>query len=280
MTAALAALREPTFVLGSVVLLGLLALAVIGPWIAPYDPVQTVASLGLSGPSPGHWMGTDQLGRDILSRVIFGARISMVVAVSAVGVSSAIGTVLGLVTGYLRGWTDSVLMRLMDILLAFPGLILALVAVAVLGPGVVSVIIAVGVAGAPTFARITRGSVLSVAQEDYVLAASAVGAHASRVMFRHILPNVVGPIAVLATLNLAGAVLATASLSFLGVGVQPPTAEWGEMVNEGRNVLVRGWWVSGFPSLMILLFVLAVNLAGEVLREQLDATLRMRTSRT
>jgi len=271
-------LREPMFALGAAILVLLVCLAVFAPSIAPYDPAATNARVGLQSPSRAHLMGTDQLGRDILSRIAHGARLSMVVAVAAVGISMVIGTLLGLVTGYRRGLVDDLVMRLLEIQLAFPGLVLALVFAAVLGPGIRSVIVAVGIAGVPTFARVTRGAVMSVAAEDYVAAARSVGCRTGRILFRHVLPNVAGPIMILGTLYLAFAVLTAATLSFLGVGVRPPLAEWGAMVNEGRNVLVTGWWVSLFPSLMIVLFVLAVNLVGDVLRDRLDATLRSRSA--
>ena len=271
-------LREPMFALGAAILILLVGLAVFAPSIASYDPAATNARVGLQSPSRAHLMGTDQLGRDILSRIAHGARLSMVVAVAAVGISMVIGTLLGLVTGYRRGLVDDLVMRLLEIQLAFPGLVLALVFAAVLGPGIRSVIVAVGIAGVPTFARVTRGAVMSVAAEDYVAAARSVGCRTGRILFRHVLPNVAGPIMILGTLYLAFAVLTAATLSFLGVGVRPPLAEWGAMVNEGRNVLVTGWWVSLFPSLMIVLFVLAVNLVGDVLRDRLDATLRSRSA--
>lgn len=267
-------LREPMFALGVAILVLLVCLALFAPWIAPYDPATTDARIGLSSPSRGHLMGTDQLGRDIFSRVAHGARLSMIVAVAAVVISVVVGTLLGLVTGYVRGLVDELVMRLIEIQLAFPGLVLALVFAAVLGPGVRSVIIAVGIAGVPTFARVTRGAVMSVAAEDYVTAARALGCGTTRIMFRHTLPNIAGPVLILGTLYLAFAVLTAATLSFLGVGVRPPVAEWGAMVNEGRNVLVTGWWVSLFPSVMIVVFVLAVNLVGDVLRDRLDPALR------
>jgi peptide/nickel transport system permease protein len=271
-------LREPTFAIGVGILALLVTMAVFAPVVAPYSPSATDPQTALSGPSGSHWMGTDQLGRDIFSRIAYGARLSMLVSISAVSISVLTGTLIGLLTGYLRGLTDGIVMRLMDVMLAFPGLILALVFAAVLGPGITSVIIAVGIAGVPTFARVTRGAVMGVAAEDYVLAARSVGCGTRRIMFRHVLPNVAGPILILGTLYLAFAVLTAAALSFLGVGVRPPTAEWGAMVNEGRNVIVAGWWVSLFPSLMVVLYVLAVNLVGDVLRDRLDATLRSRSA--
>ena len=270
--------RDPMFVLGAAILMVLLVLALAAPWIVPYNPSATNTDIGLSAPSLAHLMGTDQLGRDILSRVIYGARLSILVSVAAVTISVTLGTVLGIVCGYLQGSVDGVVMRAMEILLTFPGLVLALVFAAVLGPGVGSVIIAVGIAGVPTFARVTRGAAMSITAEDYVVAARSLGCRTVRVIFRHVLPSVAGPIMILGTLYLAFAVLTASTLSFLGVGVRPPVAEWGAMVNEGRNVLVAGWWVSLFPSLMIMLFVLSVNLVGDVLRDRLDATLRSKSA--
>lgn len=271
-------LHNPSFAIGFFILLVLACLAVFAPLIAPFNPLATNANAVLSPPSAAHLMGTDEFGRDMLSRVIFGSRLSIFVAICAVLISSVIGSLLGLFSGFLRGVVDTIVMRSMDILLAFPGLILALICAAILGTGVRSVIIAVGVAGVPTFARVTRGAVLSVAAEDYILAARSLGARKRRIMFRHVFPNVAGPILILATLYLAYAILTAAALSFLGVGVQPPTAEWGAMVNDGRAVLSQAWWVSVFPGLMILLFVLGVNLIGEVLRDRFDVTLRARSS--
>jgi peptide/nickel transport system permease protein len=270
--------RDPMFAGGVAILALLLGLALAAPWIAPYDPVATDSDVGLSAPSLAHLMGTDQLGRDILSRVIYGARLSILVSVAAVAISVGLGTVLGIVCGYLQGTVDAMVMRAMEILLAFPGLVLALVFAAVLGPGVRSVIIAVGIAGVPTFARVTRGAAMSITAEDYVVAARSLGCRTVRVIFRHVLPSIAGPILILGTLYLAFAILTASTLSFLGVGVRPPIAEWGAMVNEGRNVLIAGWWVSFFPSLMIVLFVLSVNLVGDVLRDRLDATLRSRSA--
>lgn len=269
-------LRDPLFCLGVVILAVLFAMMAFAPWIAPYNPAQTNARFGLRPPAFDHLMGTDQFGRDIFSRVVFGARLSMLLSFAAVAISLSFGVALGLVAGFFRGPIGGLIMRCMDVLLAFPGLTLVLVFAAVFGSGMGNVIVAVGIAGTPTFARVTAGSVMSVAQEDYVQAAVSLGARPAWVIVRHILPNIAGPILILATLYLAFAIQAAAALSFLGIGVRPPTAEWGAMVNDGRRVFMSGWWVSLFPGLMIMLFILAANLVGDVLRDKLDATQRAR----
>ena len=243
--------------------------------LAPYDPIAQNSAVGLSPPSLAHLMGTDEFGRDILSRVIFGARISLLVAIGAVAISATLGTLFGLLAGYLQGKSDMVIMRPMDVLLAFPGLLLALALSAILGTGLNAVIIAVGIAGIPNFARIVRGAVMNVRENEYILAAHAIGAPTPRLLGRHVLPNVAAPIIVMTTLYVAFAVLTASSLSFLGVGVQPPTPEWGAMTNAGRHILRVGWWVSTFPGLMIMLLVLGVNLIGDGLRDALDPNLRV-----
>jgi peptide/nickel transport system permease protein len=269
-------LRDPLFCLGVVIMLVLLAMVLFAPWIAPFDPARTNFRLSLRPPSLSNLMGTDPLGRDIFSRVVHGARLSLLLSFAAVGISLTVGVALGLIAGFFRGLVGGFVMRCMDVLLAFPGLTLVLVFAAVFGAGMGNVIIAVGIAGVPTFTRVTAGSVMSTAQEDYVQAAVSFGAKPGWIIFRHILPNIAGPILILATLYLAFAIQAAAALSFLGIGVRPPTAEWGAMVNDGRRVFMNGWWVSLFPGLMIMLFVLAANLIGDVLRDELDATQRAR----
>jgi peptide/nickel transport system permease protein len=243
--------------------------------LSPYDPIAQNSAVGLSPPSLTHPMGTDEFGRDIFSRVIHGARLSLLVAVGAVVISATLGTLLGLLAGYLQGGPDMVIMRPMDVLLAFPGLLLALALSAILGTGLNSVILAVGIAGIPNFARIVRGAVMNVRENEYVLAARTIGAPGGRIVGRHLLPNVAAPIIVMTTLYVAFAVLTASSLSFLGVGVQPPTPEWGAMTNAGRHILRVAWWVSTFPGLMIMLLVLAVNLIGDGLRDALDPNLRV-----
>jgi peptide/nickel transport system permease protein len=260
---------------GLVVFTGFVAMAILSHWITPYDPNAQNAALGITPPSSAHPFGTDVFGRDILSRVIDASKLSLMIALAAVAISAIGGLTLGLLSGYFQGWLDAVLMRCMDVLLSFPGLVLALVLAAIMGPGLQSVIIAVGVAGIPTFARVSRSAVLSVRSNDYVAAARSIGCTSGAVIWRHVLPNTLAPIIVLTTLYIAFAVLTASALSFLGVGVRPPTAEWGAMTNEGRSILQVAWWVSTFPGLMIMLLVLSANLVGDALRDALDPTLRV-----
>lgn len=268
-------LRKPTFVIGSVVCLMFVLMAVFSPLIAPYDPAAISTGPALAPPSGSHLMGTDDFGRDVFSRVVFGSRLSLSVGVGSVIISTLAGAAIGVLAGFNRGrWIDSILMRVMDVLLAFPGLLLALTVAAVMGPGIVSVILAVGVRGIPNIARVVRSTAISVSEQDYIMAARSNGCTNFRIMKSYVLPNSMGEIIVMSTLYLAISVLIAASLSFLGVGVPPPSPEWGGMTSAGRGVLAVAWWVSTFPGLMIVLFVLAVNLMGDALRDALDRTLR------
>jgi peptide/nickel transport system permease protein len=246
--------------------------ALLAPVLTPYGPNEFTPEV-LQGPSRAHPFGTDELGRDVLTRVLYGARISPGVGLLAIGLACVVGTVLGLVSGYAGGVADNVVMRGMDILLAFPGILLAIVIVATLGPGLRNAMIAVGVAFIPTFARVVRGDVLVEREKEYVAAARVLGASGARIAFREILPSVWGPVVVLVTLGVAGAILATAGLSFLGLGASPPTAEWGAMLSEGRNYLPDQWWIAVFPGSAIALTVLGVNLIGDGLRDTLDPRL-------
>jgi peptide/nickel transport system permease protein len=243
--------------------------AVIAPWVAPYDPVK-ISTDGLKPPSWSHLFGTDDLGRDEFSRVLYGARISPIIGLVPVLASLVVGTLFGLVSGYSPAGADSVMMRIIDIMLAFPGLILAIAVVSILGPGLENAMIAVGVSFIPVFARVTRGSVLVEKEKDYVRAARAAGAGPLRIMFREILPNVMGPIIVLGTLTVATAILAAAGLSFIGLGAQQPTPEWGAMLATGREYIATQWWLSVFPGLAIAITVLGINLLGDGLREIFD----------
>jgi peptide/nickel transport system permease protein len=227
----------------------------------------------LQAPSSSHPFGTDELGRDVFTRVLHGARISPAIGVIAIAIAGVIGTALGLISGYAGGVSDNIIMRGMDILLAFPGILLAIVIVATLGPGLRNAMIAVGIAFVPTFARVVRGDVLVEREKEYAVAARGVGASGARIAFREILPNVWGPVTVLATLAVAGAILAAAGLSFLGLGASPPTSEWGSMLSEGRNYLPAQWWIAVFPGCAIALTVLGINLVGDGLRDTLDPRL-------
>lgn len=259
--------------LAIVVLMALSAL--LAPMLAPYDPIQMAPADRLSPPSPAHWFGADLYGRDILSRVLFGARLSLRVGLLSILIGGSAGTLLGLLAGYYGRTTDEMIMRLMDVMLAFPGILLALVIVAFLGAGQNNVIIAVGVGLVPAFARLVRGSVLSTKENLYVMAATAIGCRTPRTIFRHILPNVAAPLIVLATLAVAWATLNAAALSFLGLGAKPPTPEWGTMLSEGRDYLRVAPWITTFPGLAIMILVVGMNLMGDGLRVALDPRMKI-----
>lgn len=267
-------LRNRGAVIG-LVILGLLTLmAIFAPLIAPDEPNVMVPTDALAPPSLEHLFGTDQFGRDILSRVIFGARLSLQVGFIAVGIASLIGITLGVIAGYYGRWIDGAIGILIDIMLAFPGILLALAIVAILGPSLLNLMVAVGIAAVPTYSRLVRGAVLSTKSLTYIEAARVVGAKDRVIMFRHILPNVLAPAIVLATLGIGGAILVGAALSFLGLGAKPPTSEWGAMLSSGRNFLQQAWWITLFPGLAIMITVLSINLLGDGLRDALDPRLR------
>ena len=268
-------LRHNHFALaGGVVLLLLILVAVGAPVIAPYDPVAQDYDHLLQGSTLQHPFGTDDFGRDILSRVIYGARISLTVGFLGTLLGVAIGVLIGVPAGYYGGWYDGLAMRLLDIQLAFPGLLLAIAIIAVLGVGAQNVVVAIGIFSVPVFARVLRGSILSLKQQDFVTAARALGANDRRLMFVHLLPNALAPALVIATLRLGTAILTAASLSFLGLGIRPPSPEWGAMLSDGRQFLQLAPHVAIFPGLAILLTVLALNLLGDGLRDALDPKLR------
>jgi peptide/nickel transport system permease protein len=257
--------------LAALVVLGvLLVLAVVGRWVAPYGLNEVVIEDRLQGPSLDHPFGTDELGRDLFSRVILAVRVSLYVGLVAVGISLVAGVAIGLLAGYYGRWVDTVLMRSMDMVFAFPAILLAIAILAVLGPGITNAMIAIGIVYTPIFARVTRGSVLSVREEVYVRAARSLGASDGRLILRHVLPNVSGPIIVQASLSLAFAILSEAALSFLGLGVQPPDPSWGRMLLDGRGFLEQAWWMGVFPGLAILVTVMAFNFLGDGLRDALD----------
>ncbi len=262
--------RNRMAVVGLVIIFLLVAVAVLAPVLAPVPPDAQNLRQRLQPPSAAHWFGTDEYGRSMLSRVIYGTRVSLLTGLIPVLVAGTIGTVLGLLAGFYRGWLDNVLMRIMDILLAFPSILLALAIVGALGPGITNAVIAVAVVSIPEYARIVRSVVLGVREEEFVQAANAVGVRSPGVIFRHILPSAFGPLSVQASLGIGFAILSLAGLSFLGLGIQPPAADWGEMLNRGRRFLPDSNWLLIFPGLAISLTVLGFNLVGDGLRDALD----------
>ncbi len=262
--------------LGMLIIVSLILVAVLAPVVVPYDPkLDSNLALRLKSPSGEHPFGTDSLGRDVLIRVAHGARISLRVGLLAVGIALLVGTPLGLIAGFLGGWVDNVSMRLMDIVLAFPGMLLAIAIVAMRGPGLNNTMIAIGIVYIPPFARLTRSMVLSLKEQEYVTAARCVGVRDMRLIFRHVLPNSLAPVIVQGTLSLANAILDAAGLGFLGLGAQPPHPEWGAMLSDSYKYLTTGaWWVLLFPGLAIMLSVLGFNLFGDGLRDALDPRLR------
>jgi peptide/nickel transport system permease protein len=267
----LRALLRHKLALFGLVVLGLLVLAaLLGRALAPYAPNDVDVLGRLQPPSAEHWFGTDELGRDVFSRVVVAARVSLVVGLVSVGIALAVGVTLGLVAGFYGRWVDDVVMRAMDVLFAFPAILLAIAIVAVLGPGVLNVMIAIGIVYTPIFARITRASVLTVREEVYVRAARSLGVGDLRLLRLHVLPNVLAPIIVQTSLSLAFAILSEAALSFLGLGVRPPDPSWGRMLFEGRGFIEQAWWMGVFPGLAIFLTVLAFNVVGDALRDALD----------
>lgn len=268
--------RHPTGLAGAIIMSLLVLMAIFAPVIAPDDPLQTAFRGRLVPPSFRHPFGTDNLGRDILSRAMFGARLSLGSGIVAVAISAVGGTLLGIVSGYYRGLVDAALMALTDLFLALPGILVSMVFIFSFGPSLTNVAIAVGLASIPYYTRIARGSVLSVREQVYVEAARVVGAPDWAIMTRHVLPNIIAPILAVATLGFGSTILIIASLSFLGLGAQPPTPEWGAIVSDGRSRIATAWWISTFGGVAIMLTVLAVNLLGDALRDSLDPRLRRR----
>jgi peptide/nickel transport system permease protein len=265
-----ALLARRTAVFGAVVLVAVAALAILAPWIAPYDPLATSWAAVRKAPSAAHWFGTDEVGRDLLSRTIWGARASLSAGVIAVSIAVALGVPIGMLAGYVGGWIDAVIGRITDAMLAVPFLILAIALAAFLGPSLGNAMIAIGITATPIFVRLARGQVLAARAEDWVEAARAVGNPPARILLRHILPNILPPVMVQATLAIAAAIIAEASLSFLGLGQQPPAPSWGSMLNTAQRFLTQAPWMAVFPGLAIFLTVLAFNLFGDGLRDALD----------
>ena len=271
------AVRSTNLVVGATILLLVIASAIFAPLIAPYSPIDQAFSDQLRSPSPAHWFGTDEFGRDIFSRVMYGARIALVIGTLADGIAVLLGVLLGVVAGYFGGRLDAAIMRSVDVMLAFPYLLLAMIVVAILGPSLTNAMIAIGIVYTPQFARLVRGAVLGIRGQEFVEAAGAVGAGAVRILGRHVLPNVLSPIIVLATLTVGFTIVETAGLSFLGLGATPPTPEWGSMLATGRSFMLTAPWIATFPGLAILVTVVGFNLVGDGLRDLLDPRLRGRS---
>lgn len=259
---------------GLALVLGLFAVALLARWLAPYDPDFIDLKQVLMPPSPAHLLGTDTLGRDVLSRIIFGARVSLLVGFVAVGIATLIGLLVGALAGYYGGLLDQILMRLVDLMLCFPTIFLILAVIAVLGPSIWNIMAVIGLTGWMGVARLVRAEFLSLREREFVVAARALGASDARLIWRHLLPNALTPVMVSATLGVAGAILVESSLSFLGLGVQPPTPSWGNMLTMGKDNIEIAWWLSVFPGLAILVTVMSYNLLGEGIREAIDPRLR------
>lgn len=262
--------RNRLALVGGVVVVALFLISLLAPLISPYDPNAINAWKVLSPPSLQHWFGTDELGRDVFSRILLGARISLKVGFVAVGIAVTIGTVVGLLSGYYSGLVDATLMRLVDIMLCFPAFFLILAVITFLEPSIWYIMMVIGLTGWMGVARLVRAETLSIREMDYILAARCIGCSNTRIIFRHILPNAISPVLVSATLGVAGAILTESALSFLGIGVQPPTPSWGNILTSGKDYIEFAWWLSLFPGLAILVTVLAYNLLGEGIRDALD----------
>jgi peptide/nickel transport system permease protein len=259
---------------GSGIVLLLFIVSFLAPWLAPYDPGQIDLKNVLASPSLNHWFGTDQLGRDVLSRMIWGARISLKVGFAATGVAIIIGTILGALAGYYGGWIDSAIMRFVDIMLCFPTFFLILAIIAFLEPSIWNIMVIIGLTGWMGVTRLVRADFITLRERDFVSAARVIGASDARIIFMHILPNALASILVAATLGIAGAILTESALSFLGIGVQPPTPSWGNILTAGKDNIDIAWWLSLYPGLAILITVVGYNLLGEGIRDALDPRLK------
>lgn len=273
-TVAQRTLRNPLSLAGLVVMGLLIGLAALAPLVTRYDPLKTDVLQRLQPPSSDHPLGTDQLGRDLLTRIIYGTRISLRIVLLTATIATAIGAPMGIVSGYFRGRTDDLLMRVTDMFMAFPRLILAMAIAAALKPTLENVVIAISLASWPAYARLVRSVTFGIREEVYIEAARAIGAHPARILGRHVLPGVISPMVIQVSLDMGGIILTAAGLSFIGFGAQPPTPEWGLMISEGRNYFPEYWWVSTFPGLAISLVVLGFNLLGDGIRDVLDPRMR------
>ena len=266
--------QEKIAVLGMVAIIIFVLLAVLAPVLAPYDPLAQNIQESLASPSPTHWFGADKLGRDVYSRMLYGARISLGVGLGVVTMASLVGTIIGMTAGYVGGWWDEAIMRVTDIFFAFPSLILAMAIAGALGPSLRNALIAVAVVTWPVYARLMRGQVMILRQREFVEAARATGAGHGLILRRHLFPNTLSPLLVQISFDMGTTILAVAGLSFIGFGAQPPTPEWGVMISEGRNFITTHWWLTFFPAMAMLFAVAGFNLVGDGLRDVLDPRLR------
>jgi peptide/nickel transport system permease protein len=266
--------RNRMAMIGLALVLGLFVVSIFAPWLAPYDPNRIDLKQVLMPPSHAHLLGTDTLGRDVLSRIIFGSRVSLKVGFVAVGLATLIGLLVGALAGFYGGWIDSALMRLVDLMLCFPAFFLILAVIAVLEPSIWNIMAVIGLTGWMGVARLVRAEFLTLREREFVTAARALGAGDTRLILRHMLPNALAPVMVSATLGVAGAILTESALSFLGLGVQPPTPSWGNILTAGKDNIEIAWWLSVFPGLAILVTVMSYNLLGEGIREAIDPRLR------
>lgn len=273
-------LRYPPAVIGAVTLIAIIVVAIFPTLVTPHDPLEQsllkrrLPPMWLEGGRPEHPLGTDNLGRDVLARIVYGTRISLVVGISSVVISAVLGTTMGLVAGYFGGRIDRIVQRLGDIQLAFPFVLLSIAVIAVLGSSTVNLILVFGIANWVFYARPVRGAVLTLRDQEFIEAAVALGHSQWRIIFKHILPNVLAPVIVITTLSLGNVIITESSLSFLGLGVPPPTPSWGRMLSEGRNYLATAWWIATFPGVAIMVTVVAINLLGDALRDLFDPRLR------
>lgn len=265
--------RDKLAIIGAVIVLALFVVAISAPWVAPYDPAKIDTKSILAAPSLDHLCGTDDLGRDVFSRMLYGSRISLTVGFVAIGIATVIGLLIGAAAGYFGGWVDDALMRFVDLMLTIPAFFLILAVIAFLEPSIYNIMIVIGVTGWMSVARLVRAEFLALKERDFVMAARAMGASNMRIIFRHILPNAMSPVLVSATLGVAGAILTESALSFLGIGVQPPTPSWGNILTLGKDNIEFAWWLSVYPGLAILITVMGYNLLGEGVRDALDPRL-------
>jgi ABC-type dipeptide/oligopeptide/nickel transport system permease subunit len=268
-------IKDPMGKIGFIGVLVIIILSVLAPIIAPYDVTEMFTQDKLTGPSSQYFFGTDNFGRDVFSRVIFGAKVSLRVGIISVGIAASFGLIFGVVAGYFEGKVDNIIMRFMDILFAFPSILLALFIVSVLGPSITNTMIAIGIVNTPVFTRTVRASVISVKSMEYIVSATSIGLKPKNIIIRHIIPNILAPFTVQATLALSGAILTEASMSFLGLGIQPPDPSWGSMLNESRKYMEMAPWLVIFPAAFIIFTILSFNILGDSLRDVLDPKLKL-----